>query len=106
MTTATLRPGEAADAVGELLISSDSHVLEPRDLWSTRLPAHLRGRAPTLPKRGEDKPGATDPADRLGVMKQDRVSAEVLFPTFGLTMYAIEDAELQEACFRVYNDWL
>jgi predicted TIM-barrel fold metal-dependent hydrolase len=39
-------------------------------------------------------------------MKQDGVSAEVLFPTLALRLFALEDAELQEACFRVYNDWL
>jgi predicted TIM-barrel fold metal-dependent hydrolase len=29
-----------------VLISADSHVVEPGDLWTTRLPAHLRDRAP------------------------------------------------------------
>lgn len=90
----------------ELAISADSHVLEPRDLWTTRLPASLRERVPELPIRREDKPGATDPADRLGVMQTDTVSMEVLYPTFGLTQFAFEDQALQEACFRVYNDWL
>jgi uncharacterized protein len=36
----------------------------------------------------------------------DGVSAEVLYPTSGLTLFSLEDPELQEACFRVYNDWL
>ena len=31
---------------------------------------------------------------------------EVLFPTFGLLQYGIENPELQEACFRVYNEWI
>ncbi len=88
------------------LLSSDSHVLEPRDLWETRLPANLRSFAPTLPMRSEDKPGATDPADRLQVMKDDGVSMEVLFPTYALLQYGIEDPAIQEACFRVYNDWI
>ena len=30
------------------LISADSHVLEPPDLFATRLPSGLRGRAPKL----------------------------------------------------------
>lgn len=90
----------------EYLISSDSHVIEPLDLWATRLPAKFRDRAPVLPTRREDKPGGTDPADRLGVMQHDEVSMEVLFPTFALLQYGIEDPELQEACFRVYNDWI
>lgn len=90
----------------EYLISSDSHVIEPRDLWATRLPKDLRDLAPSLPTRREDKPGATDPKDRLAVMKEDTVSMEVLFPTYALLQYGIEDRSLQEACFRVYNDWI
>lgn len=99
-------PDPTVSSGGEYLISSDSHVIEPRDLWTSRLPRHLREFAPDLPIRREDKPGATDPKDRLGVMKQDGVSMEVLFPTYGLLQYGIEDPSLQEACFRVYNDWI
>jgi predicted TIM-barrel fold metal-dependent hydrolase len=88
------------------LISADSHVLEPRDLWATRLPADLRATVPALPERKGDHPGGTDPRDRLGVMQRDTVSMEVLYPTYGLTQFGLEDAALQEACFRVYNDWL
>ncbi len=108
MTTSTiLSSGSAAGlASKELAISADSHVLEPRDLWTSRLPAGLRDRVPELPNRREDKPGATDPADRLGVMQRDSVSMEVLYPTYALTQFAMEDRGLQEACFRVYNDWL
>lgn len=90
----------------EYLISADSHVLEPTDLWISRLPKHLVDRAPVLPNRREDKPGATDPRDRLRVMQEDAVSMEVLFPTYALLQYGIEDPELQEACFRVYNEWI
>lgn len=90
----------------EYLISSDSHVIEPMDLWDKRLPASLREQAPKLSPRREDKPGATDPADRLGAMRTDGVSMEVLFPTYALTFYGFEDAALQEAAFRVYNDWI
>src|SRR6185436_13290728 len=34
------------------------------------------------------------------------LSAEVLYPTLMLDLFALDDAPLQEACFRVYNDWL
>jgi predicted TIM-barrel fold metal-dependent hydrolase len=39
-------------------------------------------------------------------MAHDGVSGEVLYPSFPLDQYSITDAKLQEACFRVYNDWL
>jgi predicted TIM-barrel fold metal-dependent hydrolase len=39
-------------------------------------------------------------------MEVDGLSAEVLYPTLLLSLYALNDAGLQEACFRLYNDWL
>jgi predicted TIM-barrel fold metal-dependent hydrolase len=38
------------------VISADSHVMEPADLWSTRLDRSLRDQAPTVVKN-EDEPG-------------------------------------------------
>src|SRR5215218_462515 len=35
-------------ATSDLLISADSHVLEPAGLWTTRLPAAYRDRAPRV----------------------------------------------------------
>jgi predicted TIM-barrel fold metal-dependent hydrolase len=113
----------ANEIAGELLISGDSHIFEPSDLWRTRLPAQLRDRAPysergdrhraqigTAPyspaARGAFRPGGWDASRRVEEMAQDGVSAEVLFPTIGLSHYAMEDPELQEACFHVYNDWI
>src|SRR5215212_1040621 len=96
----------------EVLISADSHVAEDPDFWVTHLPAKYRDAAPRFPKRQvgqsrfEGKAGGYDPNERLKEMAQDGVSAEVLYPSLGLRLYAMEDAELQEACFRVYNDWL
>ena len=39
-------------------------------------------------------------------METDGVSAEVLYPTYLLPHYAMDDAKLQEVSFRAYNDWL
>ena len=93
-----------------LLISSDSHVSEPHDLWETRLPKALRDKAPRFRPREEfrpfDHPGAFDPSQRLVEMTTDGVSGEVLYPTLGLTLFKMEDAPLQEACFHAYNEWL
>ncbi len=105
------------DVSRELLISADSHVSEPGDLWKTRLPANLRDRAPVFEERrsgaahsagtmAESRPGGWDPHSRVKEMAQDGVSGEVLFPTLGLRLYAMDDARLQEECFRVYNDWI
>ena len=39
-------------------------------------------------------------------MAEDGVIGEVLYPTHGLRVLSLEDVELEEACCRVYNDWL
>ena len=113
----------AKDLAGDLLISADSHIMEPSDLWRERLPAHLRDRAPYSERgnqhraasatagfsnetRGAFRPGGWDPSKRVEEMAMDGVSAEVLFPTVALSHFAMEDADLQEACFHAYNDWI
>lgn len=111
MSTVASDIARPAAATKELLISADSHVMEPHDLWETRLPAQFKEAAPKFPapKVGEGfqaHPGGQDPHARLKEMIQDGVSAEVLYPTLGLSLFGMEDARLQEACFRVYNDWL
>jgi predicted TIM-barrel fold metal-dependent hydrolase len=95
----------------EVMISADSHVMEPPDLWVTRVTAPFRDTAPRFPehKVGEGfqkHPGGHDPTERLKEMEVDGVSAEVLYPTLGLKLFGLDDANLQEACFRAYNDWL
>jgi len=44
---------EALPMVDELIISSDSHVFEPPDLWTTRIDAGFRDRAPRLVRVGD-----------------------------------------------------
>ncbi len=96
---------------GEIIISADSHVMEPVDLWQQSLPAGLRDQAPVFEKREVDqgfqgRPGGHDPNARIEEMEIDGVSAEVLYPTLGLRLFGLDDAKLQEACFRIFNDWL
>jgi predicted TIM-barrel fold metal-dependent hydrolase len=95
----------------EVIISADSHVMEPPDLWSKALSSRFGDQAPSFPphKVGEGfqhHPGGQNPHERVKEMAQDGVSAEVLYPTLGLGLFSLDDPALQEACFRVYNDWL
>ncbi len=112
MTTVAQETGAGASwSPAEILISADSHVMEPPDLWATRVPQALRSKAPQFPphKVGaglQAHAGGWDPNERLKEAAQDGVGAEVLYTTLGLKLFAIEDAALQEACFRVFNDWL
>ncbi len=96
---------------GEILISSDSHVMEPPDTLIERVPQAFRDQAPRFPqlKVGESfqtHPGGSDPNCRIKEMETDGLSAEVLYPTYLLPQFAMDDARLQEACFGAYNDWL
>src|SRR5205085_7849265 len=97
--------------VSEVLVSADSHVMEPVDLWKTRVPERYREAAPLFPphKLGEgfqQRQGGHDPHARIKEMEVDGLSAEVLYPTLMLGLFGLHDAGLQEACFRAYNDWL
>ncbi|MBO0728534.1 MAG: amidohydrolase [Acidimicrobiaceae bacterium] len=51
-------------------------------------------------------PGGYDPAARLEDQDRDNVEAEILYTSFGLTMYKIEDLDFQFACMQAFNDWL
>jgi len=90
------------------IVSSDSHIMEPPDLWEANLTPSLKAKFPQFPPRNTagEKPGGHDPKARLDEMAVDGVSAEVLYATHGLRLYALEDAELQESCFKIANDWM
>jgi len=95
-------------SINEVLISSDSHVIEPAGLWQKQLPKAFQDRAPDYGgQRPNDTPGgAQDKNKRVSEMAADGVSAEVLYPTHGLKCLSLDDHELEGACCRVYNDWL
>ncbi len=128
------------------VVSADSHMMEPANLWQTRLDAKYRDRAPRvvegyngkkghffcveglrpfpvaggfaagnkpedLPKAWEKgyegaRPSGWDPAERIKDQEIDGVEAEVLYTTLGMSLFGLDDAEFQQACFRAYNDWL
>ncbi len=128
------------------IVSADSHVMEPADLWLERLEPKFKERAPRviegyqgrkghffvvegirpfpvaggfaagskpedLPKaweRGYEgcRPSGWDPQERIKDQEIDGVSAEVLYTTLGMALFGLDDAEFQQACFRVYNDWV
>jgi predicted TIM-barrel fold metal-dependent hydrolase len=132
------------------VISADSHMMEPADLWTQRLDQKFRDRSPRVIKT-EDKgqfvfvapdippfpvaggfaagrsgqelkefmkrantdegykaarPSGWDPVERIKDQDIDGVQAEVLYTTLGMPLFGLHDVELQQACFRVYNDWV
>src|SRR5438552_1651890 len=95
-----------------MLISADSHLAEPPDLWEKNLPLKYREVGPHFPDivQGETpmdlRKGGYDPHERLKDMNVDGVAAEVLYTTKGNAVWHPNDVELEEACVRVYNDFM
>ena len=117
------------------LVSADSHVNEPPEMFGERLDARFRDRAPRvetvdgveslvmegmrprkLPK-GRDvltgealeraQAGGWEPALRIRDQDRDGVSGEVVFPTLGLqACFMAPDAALQMALAQAYNSWV
>src|SRR5580704_19207499 len=52
------------------------------------------------------RPSGWDPAERLKDQDIDGVRAEVLYGTLGMPLFGLDDVELQQICFSVFNDWL
>ena len=103
--------GNGNNAGFEVLISSDSHVMEPSEILAERAPQAFKEKVPRFPKLEvgssfQTHPGGSDPTQRIKEMETDGLSAEVLFPTYLLPHFAMDDAKLQEVSFRAYNDWL
>lgn len=104
MSARSLGDQQAAEAaIPELIISADSHVTEPQDIWKA-VPKAIYDRMPEMEPFGALPDGGEDPVARIRDMDQDGLAAEVLYPTAGLKLYRLEQ-DIQEAAFRVYNDW-
>lgn len=105
---ATITRESQETATSRMIISADSHVHEPPDVW-LQVPQQYRERAAQIGQQSnlaKGKPGGMDPKERVKEMEVDGVTAEVLYPTTGIRLYDIDDPPYQEALFRAYNDWL
>src|SRR6476646_2340536 len=98
MSTAAAARTAQSVLADERIVSADSHIMEPVDLWEKNLTPGLKEKYHKFPPRSSpgEKPGGWDPRARLREMEVDGVRAEVLYPTFGLRLRALEDADVQE----------
>jgi predicted TIM-barrel fold metal-dependent hydrolase len=64
------------------------------------------GRVSVWGKYAEGKPGGFDPRKRIPDMDGEGIDAAFLYPSLGLFLGAIDDAELSAAVCRAYNRWL
>lgn len=62
---------------------------------------------PDVLARGYDAvpPHVRDPRARIAEQQRDGVVAEVLYSSYGMQLFHLEDAGLRDACFRAFNDW-
>ena len=75
MTTTQTQGIGAVDSSKEMLIASDSHIMEPADLWERQMPASQRDQVPKFSTDGGDnKPGGYDGKERVKEMAADGVS--------------------------------
>ncbi len=124
----TARPG---DRDKYFMVSADSHVNEPGNIWLQGIEPEFRDRLPRIEKNekgetfhvsegfrktkiyesqfeGEDKERADagrDPEQRLKDMDRDGIDAEIMFMNKGIGMWATPDPLFAQAMCRVYNDW-
>ena len=111
----------------DVLVSADSHVTEPIELYAERVDARFRDRVPQIVERDGWRTlvaesvaprklmtvseldlavvGGSDPATREREQAADGVSAEVVYPNWALTVVFVGDPELQLAIAGAYNDW-
>ena len=117
------------------VISGDSHVIEPADLWSKPLGARYGDAVPRMVSEHAGVEGdhfftgfeyvrvdeivegdeelqrklvgsGTDPAIRLECMKEDGVVGEIVNSTWMLYAMRARDNRLVEDLCSVFNDWL
>ena len=129
----TMKGSAMADI--EYLISADSHLVEPYDLWEKALASKWGDAVPRkvddngnpllftgieyipigkgiIDQTAEDPDvralvlrAGADPDARVKCLDIDGVDFEVLNSTWMLYAMRIEDGDLRRDCARVYNDW-
>jgi len=95
----------------DVIVSADSHVEEPVDLWTTRVAPQFRDAAPVFPaaQAGRGLPAAAgghDPHARIKEMEVDGPPPRCFIRTLMLGLFALHDVRLQPSVLPVYNDWL
>lgn len=110
------------------MVSADSHVNEPRDLWASNLPPSMRSQAMRGIESGDDgswkvvfegrhvfqkdmayeeeRLAVLDPDRRMQVMRDEGIVAETIFPTIGLSVWLLDDPDGGRLSCEIYNDWL
>jgi predicted TIM-barrel fold metal-dependent hydrolase len=120
MTTWTLEPSAASDPLTAMIppiVDLDAHVVEPADVWSSRLPAKHRDVGPRIEMRpaGEivltdagyrESPGTDGPADVAWWHYEDQLAsikrpiAAAGYPAEEITMTGVNYDLMRPGCFQ------
>jgi predicted TIM-barrel fold metal-dependent hydrolase len=114
------------------VFSADSHIMEPAGIFLDGLPASLKDHAIHARKEGEflitgtkdkiiyrlrvgqhretalgdnERKGIREIPGRLEDMALEGIDSEICFPSLGLWLYCLDNAEAEAASARLYNDW-
>ncbi len=122
-------------AKAKLVISGDSHVLEPSDLWTKHLARKYGDQVPRMVDahngvaaphfftgyeyvavhevvEGDEEmqkkliAAGSDPAERLKCMEEDGVWGEIVNSTWTLYAMRTRNDDLLQHCCSIFNDWL
>ncbi len=90
------------------ILSAESHVVEPADLWTQGVDRRYRTRAPHVVKEvaGIESDWFVFEGLRPFPVAGLGVAGEFIYPSIGMFLYALADAELRAVCLRAYNDWI
>ena len=114
------------------IFSADAHVMEPKTLFLDKLPAALKPHAIHSWKQDDflitgtehktiyrlrvgaksekqlgdnERLGIRDLGGRLIDMEKDGIDGEICFPSLGLWLYCLDNADAEMASCEIYNDW-
>ena len=120
-------------STNSVVFSADTHVMEPSDLFTRRLPPQYQWRAPywhrfpdgqklfqsngllvgMSPDYFRVSPGGNaerivpdDPKGFMNDLEADGVRGALIHPNVGLHLFEISDIDLAFECARIYNDYV
>src|SRR5213080_1648347 len=106
-------PEDRAMKHGMVIIDADGHAVDAEPIYRERLPERYRKRNFIHPSDGFDRNqnGAISrrpetPAQNLADNDREGIDLQIIYPTGGLFLSRVREADYAIALSRTYNDWL
>ncbi len=99
---------------GMIIIDADGHAVDYEPVYRERLPQEYRQRATIYPSDNFDRTQNAklagkrppSPAQNLADNAQEGIDLQIIYPTGGLMLARVREADYAIALCRAYNDWL